>query len=72
MLTIATAKVCRDAILRPDPYHDRHELDVARLIMEQIDTHHASLRREVNVKLGSSYIVDLLPETSNNRCRCPL
>lgn len=72
MLTIVTARVCRDAILRPDLCRDRHELEVARLIMEQIDTHQASLWSEVIVKLGSSYIVDLLPETSNNRCRCPL
>ena len=61
-----------DAILRRDPYRDSHELDIARGIMEHIDTHHASISHEVNVELGSSHIVDPLPEISDNRCRCPL
>ncbi|KAF1959007.1 hypothetical protein CC80DRAFT_546323 [Byssothecium circinans] len=61
-----------DAILRWDPYRDSHDIDIARLIMEHIDTHHAIISREVNIELGSTYIRDHLPELSDNRCRCPL
>jgi hypothetical protein len=61
-----------DAILRRDQYRDSHELEIARVIMDHIDTHHASISHEVNIEIGASYIVDPLPETSDNGCRCPL
>lgn len=61
-----------DVILRRDQYRDSHELDIARIIMEHIDAHHASISHEVNIEIGASYIVDPLPATSDNRCRCPL
>lgn len=61
-----------DAILRQDQYRDSHELEIARAIMEHIDTHHASISHEVNIEIGASYIVDPLPEITDNGCRCPL
>jgi hypothetical protein len=61
-----------DAILRRDQYRDSHELDIARIIMEHIDAHHASISHEVNIEIGAGYMVDPLPATSDNRCRCPL
>jgi hypothetical protein len=61
-----------DTILRRDPYRDSHEVNIARVILEHIDTHHASISREVNIELGSTYIVDPLPQVSENQCRCPL
>jgi len=61
-----------DAILRRDQYRDSHELNIARIIMDHIDAHHASISHEVNIEIGASYIVDPLPATSDNRCRCPL
>jgi hypothetical protein len=61
-----------DAILRRDQYRDSHEVDIARIIMEHIDTHHASISHEINIEIGASYTFDPLPATSDNRCRCPL
>lgn len=61
-----------ETILQRDPYRDSHEVSVARAIMEHIDTHHATISREVNIELGSTYTSDPLPEVSDNRCRCPL
>lgn len=61
-----------DAILRRDQYRDSKELNIARAIMEHIDAHHASISHKVNIEIGDSYIVDPLPETSDNGCRCPL
>ena len=43
-----------DAILQQDPYRDSHEIGIARGIMEHIDTHYASISREVNIELGST------------------
>lgn len=43
-----------DAILRQDQYRDSHELEIARAIMEHIDTHHASISHEVNIEIGAS------------------
>jgi hypothetical protein len=40
--------------------------------MEHIDTHHTTLSDEVNIKIGASYIINHLPDTSGNECQCPL
>ena len=61
-----------DTILRRDQYRNSHELEIARVIMEHIDAHHACISHEVNIEIGACYIVDPLPETNDNRCRCPL
>ncbi|KAF2261547.1 hypothetical protein CC78DRAFT_546543 [Lojkania enalia] len=61
-----------DAMLGYDPYRNRSETSVARVIMEHIDTHHSSISHEVNIELGSKHLGDPLPEVSDNQCQCPL
>lgn len=61
-----------DTILRQDPYRDKHDIGIARLIMEHIDTYHETISHEVNIEIGSAYINNPLPELGEEPCRCPL
>jgi hypothetical protein len=40
---------------------DSHLLDIAHIIMEYIDIHHASISHEVNIEIGASYMIEPLP-----------
>src|SRR5215469_11445537 len=42
-----------DAILRRDKYRDSHELNIARIIIDHINAHHASISHEVNIEIGA-------------------
>lgn len=61
-----------DSMMGHDPYRNRSETSIARVIMEHIDTHHSSISHEVNIELGSKHLGDPIPEVSDNQCQCPL
>jgi hypothetical protein len=61
-----------DCLLRWDPFRDQHEMSVARLIAKHIDTHHATLSREIDESVGSHYMHQPLPTSSDDKCRCPV
>ena len=61
-----------DTLLRHDPYRAEGGHEASRLIMRHIDLHHNGLSHQLNLELGSTYIINPLPNARDNRCRCPL